>query len=95
MVDLLKSSNRRDTLPLDMLFPQIRHYDLCQKNSRYANFSDFLPPVMLFLVMWKKNSRCAYFSALFIPSYAIMNCVQKILDMLVLVIYYPQLCHLE
>ena len=44
----------RDMLPLDMLTPQIRHYELCQKNSRYANFS-----------------------ALFTPSYAIMNCVQK------------------
>ena len=34
----------RDTLPLDMLTPQIRHYELCQKNSRYANFSDFFTP---------------------------------------------------
>ena len=31
-------------LPLDMLTPQIRHYELWQKNSRYANFSDFFTP---------------------------------------------------
>ena len=30
----------RDMLPLNMLTPQIRHYALRQKNSRYANFSD-------------------------------------------------------
>ena len=41
-------------LPLDMLTPQIRHYELWQKNSRYANFSDFLPPAMLFLILLKK-----------------------------------------
>ena len=34
----------RDTLPLDMLTPQIRHYELRQKNSRYANFSDLSTP---------------------------------------------------
>ena len=34
----------RDTLPLDMLTPQIRHYELWQKNSRYANFSDLSTP---------------------------------------------------
>jgi hypothetical protein len=31
-------------LTLDMLTPQIRHYELWQKNSRYANFSDFSTP---------------------------------------------------
>ena len=31
-------------LPLDMLTPQIRHYELRQKNSRYANFSDLSTP---------------------------------------------------
>ena len=31
-------------LPLDMLTPQIRHYELWQKNSRYANFSDLSTP---------------------------------------------------
>ena len=30
----------RDTLPLDMLTPQIRHYEWRQTNSTYANFSD-------------------------------------------------------
>ena len=34
----------RDMLPLDMLTPQIRHYELRQKNSRYANFSDLSTP---------------------------------------------------
>ena len=34
----------RDTLPLDMLTPQIRLYELRQKNSRYANFSDLSIP---------------------------------------------------
>ena len=34
----------QDTLPLDMLTPQIRHYELCQKYSRSANFSDFFTP---------------------------------------------------
>ena len=41
-------------LLLDMLTPQIRHYELRQKNSRYANFSDYLPPAMLFLIFFKK-----------------------------------------
>ena len=31
-------------LPLDMLTPQLRHYELRQKNSRYANFSDLSTP---------------------------------------------------
>ena len=63
----------RDMLPLDMLTPQIRHYELRQKNSRYANFSDFLPPAMLFLVFFQKNSRYANFSDLSTPSYAIFD----------------------
>ena len=63
----------RDTLPLDMLTPQIRHYELRQKNSRYANFSDFLPPAMLFLIFFQKNSRYANFSDLSTPSYAIFD----------------------
>ena len=33
----------RDTLPLDMLTPQIRHYELRPKNSSYATFSDLSP----------------------------------------------------
>ena len=63
----------RDMLPLDMLTPQIRHYELRQKNSRYANFSDFLPPAMLFLIFFQKNSRYANFSDLSTPSYAIFD----------------------
>ena len=42
-----------------------------------ASFFDFV----------KKNSRCANFSGLFTPSYAIVSCVQTILDMLILVLY--------
>ena len=34
----------RDTLPLDTLTPQIRHYELWQKNSRYANFNELSTP---------------------------------------------------
>ena len=34
----------RDMLPLDMLTPQIRHYELRQKKSRYANISDLPTP---------------------------------------------------
>ena len=41
---LLTTAIPRDTLPLDMLTPQIRHYELRQKNSRYANFSDLSTP---------------------------------------------------
>ena len=67
----------RDMLPLDMLTPQIRHYELWQKNSRYANFSDFLTPSYAIFDFVEKKSRYANFSALFTPSYAIMNCVQK------------------
>ena len=37
----------RDMLPLDMLTLQIRHYELWQKNSRYANFSDLSTPSRL------------------------------------------------
>ena len=67
----------RDMLPLDMLTPQISHYELLQKNSRYANFSDFFTPSYAFFDFVEKNSRYANFSALFTPSYAIINCVQK------------------
>ena len=52
----------RDMLPLDMLTPQIRHYELRQKNSRYANFSDYLPPAMLFLIFFKKIPDMLIFS---------------------------------
>ena len=38
----------RDMLPLDMLTPQIRHYELRQKISRYANFSDLSTPSYAF-----------------------------------------------
>ena len=68
----------RDMLPLDMLTPQIRHYELWQKNSRYANLSDFFTPSYAIFYFVEKNSRYANFSALFTPSYAIMNCVQKL-----------------
>ena len=34
----------QDMLSQHMLTPQIRHYELWQKNSRYANFSDLSTP---------------------------------------------------
>ena len=47
----------RDMLPLDMLTPQIRHYELWQKNSRYANFSDLSTPSYAIFDFFQKNSR--------------------------------------
>ena len=67
----------RDTLPLDMLTPQIRHYELRQKNSRYANFSDLSTPSYAIFDFFQKNSRYANFSAVFTPNYAIVSCVKK------------------
>ena len=63
----------RDTLPLDMLTPQIRHYELRQKNSRYANFSDLSTPSYAIFQFFQKNSRYANFSDLSTPSYAIFD----------------------
>ena len=59
----------RDTLPLDMLTPQICHYELRQKNSRYANFSDLSTPSYSVFDFSKENSRYA----LFTPSHAILK----------------------
>jgi hypothetical protein len=42
-------------LPLDMLTPQIRHYELLQKKSRYANFSDLSTPSYAIFDFVKKN----------------------------------------
>ena len=72
-----------------MLTAQIRHYELCQKISRYANFSDFFTLSYAIFDFVKKDSIHANFSTSFTPSYAIVNCVQTILDMLVLVLYLP------
>ena len=66
----------RDMLPLDMLTPQIRHYEFRQKNSRYANFSNLSTPSYA-IFDESKNSRCANFSAVFTLNYAIVNCVKK------------------
>ena len=63
----------RDTLPLDMLTPQIRHYELRQKISRYANFSDLSTPSYAIFQFFQKNSRYANFSDLSTPSYAIFD----------------------
>ena len=52
---LVHTAIPRDMLPLDMLTPQIRHYELCQKNSRYANFSDFFTPSYAIFDFAKKN----------------------------------------
>ena len=63
----------RDMLPLDMLTPQIRHYELRQKISRYANFSDLSTPSYAIFDFFQKNSRYANFSDLSTPSYAIFD----------------------
>ena len=44
----------RDMLPLDMLTPQIRHYELRQKIPDTLILVIYLPPAMLFLVFFKK-----------------------------------------
>ena len=75
-------------LPLDMLTPQIRHYELRQKNSRYANFSDFLPPAMLFLIFFQKNSRYANLM-IYLPPAMLFLISQQIPDVLILVLYLP------
>ena len=67
----------RDMLPLDMLTPQIRHYELRQKISRYANFSDLSTPSYAIFQFFQKNSRYANFSDLSTPIYAIVSCVKK------------------
>jgi len=63
----------RDMLPRDMLTPQIRHYELRQKNSSYANFSDLSTPSYAIFDFFQKNSRYANFSDLSTPSYAIFD----------------------
>ena len=63
----------RDMLPLDMLTPQIRHYELRQKISRYANFSDLSTPSYAIFYFFQKNSRYANFSDLSTPSYAFFD----------------------
>ena len=78
----------RDMLPLDMLTPQIRHYELRQKNSRYANFSDFLPPAMLFLIFFKKIPDMLIL-VIYLPPAMLFLISQKIPDVLILVLYLP------
>jgi hypothetical protein len=70
---LINTAIPRDMLPLDMLTPQIRHYELRQKNSRYANFSDLSTPSYAIFDFFQKNSRYANFSDLSTPSYAIFD----------------------
>ena len=66
---LVSTAIPRDMLPLDMLTLQIRHYELRQKNSRYANFSDLSTPGYSVFDFSKENSRYA----LFTPSHAILK----------------------
>jgi hypothetical protein len=44
IMNVFSTAIPRNMLPLDMLTPQIRHYELWQKISRYANFSDLSTP---------------------------------------------------
>jgi len=72
-------------LPLDLLTQQIRHYELWQINSRYANFSDLsTPSYAIFDFDGKKiPDTYANFSDLSTPSYALFDFVKKIPDMLI------------
>ena len=45
-------------LPLDMLTPQIRHYELWQKNSRYDNFRNLSTPSYAIFDFVKKFQIC-------------------------------------
>ena len=75
-------------LPLDMLTPQIRHYELRQKNSRYANFSDLSTPSYAIFDFFQKNSRYANLM-IYLPPAMLFLISQKIPDMLILVLYLP------
>ena len=78
----------RDMLPLDMLTPQIRHYELRQKNSRYANISDLSTPSYAIFDFFQKNSRYANLM-IYLPPAMLFFISQKIPDMLILVLYLP------
>ena len=76
-------------LPLDMLTPQIRYYELRQKNSRYANFSDFLPPAMLFFIFFFfQKIPDMLILVIYLPPAMLFLISQKIPDML-LMLYLP------
>ena len=77
----------RDTLPLDMLTPQIRHCELRQKNSRYANLVIYLPPAMLFISFFKKIPDMLILVIYLPPAMLFFSVFRKIPDMLILVIY--------
>ena len=77
-----------------MLTPQIRHCELRQKNSRYANLVIYLPPAMLFISFFKKIPDMLIL-VIYLPPAMLFLISQKIPDMLILVLYLPQLCHCE
>ena len=65
-------------LPLDMLTLRYAIMNCGKKFPDMLILVIYLPPAMLFSNFLKKNSRHANFSAVFTPSYAIVNCVKKI-----------------
>ena len=75
----------RDMLPLDMLTPQIRHHELRQKNSRYANFSDLSTPSYAISDFFFKKIPDMLILVIYLPPAILFLIFQKkILDMLYL-----------
>ena len=77
-------------LPLDMLTPQIRHYELWQKNSRYANFSDLSTPSYAIFDFVKKFPDVVILVIFLPPAMLFLILLKKIPDMLILVPHLPQ-----
>ena len=75
-------------LPLDMLTPQLRHYELRQKNSRYANFSDLSTPSYAIFDFFQKIPDMLIL-VIYLPPAMLFLISQKIPDMLILVLYLP------
>ena len=76
-------------LPLDMLTPQIRHYELRQKNSRYANLSDLSTPSYAIFDFFQKKFPDMLILVIYLPPAMLFLISQKIPDMLILVLYLP------
>ena len=76
-------------LPLDMLTPQIRHYELRQKNSRYANFSDLSTPSYTISDFFFKKIPDMLILVIYLPPAMLFLMSQKIPDVLILVLYLP------
>ena len=64
-------------LPLDMLTLRYAIMNCGKKFPDMLILVIVLPPAMLFLILLKKKSRDANFSALFTPNYAIVDFAKK------------------